>query len=117
MTDAQRIAELEAEVAHWKLALEDLTPGGSEFQTPGACVAWVLDARSRQHGTITRLTLEKKAAEARVAELEDGLRGIVDAAGGARDTGWESYSDGYGSALIDQANRARALLNKDNTNG
>jgi hypothetical protein len=44
----------------WALALQGLTPGGSEFLTPDACVAWI--RRSREFPPIIIRLREEKAA-------------------------------------------------------
>lgn len=53
------LATLDAEqqrAEKWSLALQSLTPGGSEYvDDPERCVAFVRETRERQHATILNL--------------------------------------------------------------
>lgn len=62
-------------VARYDLALQSLTPGGSEYVgDPERCVQFVKDTRQMQHETIVKAVKERKAAEAE----RDGMRGRLD---------------------------------------
>jgi len=67
LAQAERIAELEAEVSRLMHHLESLTPGGSEFHdSPERCVDWV---RERLSGVIEQVQ-KRKAAEVEIARLQ-----------------------------------------------
>ena len=61
--------ETAAERDAWRNALMGLTPGGSEYTTPEACVAAVRAVRERQHYSIVSFKLEGDRLKARVTEL------------------------------------------------
>lgn len=105
-----------AQLKPWSIALQDLTPGGSEFQTPEACLAYARDVRDRQIETIKTFMREKRAAKARVKELEAGLREAVYAVTSLS----PCESDGSHRCRFpgDTLAYLRALLSpKDKTNG
>lgn len=146
---AARIAELEAEVARviseskrfaedvavqiaalmattaqlrpWSIALQDLTPGGSEFQTPEACLAYARDVRDRQLETIKNFMRRNRTAEARVKELEAVRRACADAltvADRLIERGYGTDTPNEWHRVMRQVQKAVALLSpKDKRNG
>ena len=57
------IERVVAERRKWAIALQSLTPGGSEFQTPEACVAMVRQRRDDDHRRLVAAVKARKAAE------------------------------------------------------
>lgn len=54
----------------WALALQDLTPGGSEFLTPAECTAWI-----RRRTEYPRMIIELREDNAR---LRNSLAEVLD---------------------------------------
>jgi hypothetical protein len=80
VAEVERLTE--AELA-WRKALHSLTPGGSEFMTPEACLAWlrqmktdliegrIAAERAKQEAASTIARLEAEAAAVRAADPRD----------------------------------------------
>jgi hypothetical protein len=65
--------EAQSEMLAWRIAVQRLTPGGSEFTTPQSVIDWVVRVRADDFETKKRDVLAKRALAARVAELEGAL--------------------------------------------
>lgn len=71
---AAALDEAESARLKWAIALQSLTPGGSEFQTPEACVETVRRRYAGDHERVLEFAKAKKAAEVRAQKLEHALR-------------------------------------------
>ena len=72
----ERERVLEAEAADLRRQLAELTPGGSEFQTPAACLAWI---RARLSST-GHIAAERNDLRRQLAECQAKLASIPSAA-------------------------------------
>jgi hypothetical protein len=106
--DARAIIERQAaEIRKLDLALQSLTPGGSEYvNNPERCVAYVREARESQHKAIVKFKSERDAITAECERLREALRGLVDG------VVLEVDEKGAGGFLLARLSDARAALNK-----
>ena len=59
------------QLASWSLALQSLTPGGSEYvDDPERCVRFVRETRESQHAMIAKTVLENKEQAKQIAEKD-----------------------------------------------
>jgi hypothetical protein len=109
--------EAQSEMLAWRIAVQRLTPGGSEFTTPQSVIDWVVRGRNDEFEAKKRGVLAKRALTARVAELEEALEFYSNA--GDYEERDEADSCGCCSSLIsgpvvqDAGRRARAALGRD----
>ncbi len=76
---AEWYLDLDAAYRELDIALQSLTPGGSEFvNDPAACAAHVRKQRESQHETIKKFKLERDAFSDRLARIEECANGVVD---------------------------------------
>ena len=110
------IARLEADVDRliverdsWRNALTGLTPGGSEYATPDACVAAVRERFDGLHARTVDSHRERDRLRAEVAELVEATRAIelnVDGLYGL------THKDRTANALAAIKKHCRAVLAK-----
>ena len=96
----------------WRNALHSLTPGGSEYQTPEACVAIVRETRRTQHNVAATAIMERKAAEATLsasrAETE-AVRAERDRTSNNRDM-WRGQCERQATDLVAARSLAAELV-------
>src|SRR5688572_18175393 len=64
------IRSRDEEVRSWSLALQSLTPGGSEYvDDPARCVAFVRETREFQQRAVAKFARDNKAALSRIESL------------------------------------------------
>src|SRR5688572_12715491 len=69
------IRSRDEEVRSWSLALQSLTPGGSEFvDDPARCVAFVRDTRESQHAAIVKLKRSRDEEVERLSGERDSWK-------------------------------------------
>jgi hypothetical protein len=75
---AAHSAQVEAERDKWRIAMENLTPGGSEFHKDlDRCVAHIRERFDTEHRWMLKAVADKKAAEAELVKLRAALRQIM----------------------------------------
>lgn len=94
-----RIAELE----RWRLALESLTPQGSEFVNDlDTCMAYIEKRRQSEHQMLVKAAREKKELERQLAVADSAMHEMLRCFGDQRTQCTNEYLDavnGIGNAL------------------
>jgi hypothetical protein len=74
---AAHSAQVEAERDKWRIAMENLTPGGSEFHKDlDRCVTYVRERFDMEHKWVLKAVADKKAVESELVKLREALRWI-----------------------------------------
>jgi hypothetical protein len=100
--DYQAVCAERDELTKWRLALESLTPGGSEFVNDlPRCLEQIQRQRGREHQTAIDAVKEKRA----VCAERDRLRAVLDAADEIKFKGGDEIFIGTESGLCYSQNR------------
>jgi hypothetical protein len=82
----EEIAAKDARIREWALALQSLTPGGSEYvDDPTRCVAFVREARELQHRVIGKLKRERDEARSSLAAKDAEIERLTKLASRLKD--------------------------------
>ena len=94
----------------WRIALCSLTPGGSEYTTPDACVTFVREARSRDATRFKSMALRNKELEGQLTKALLALTPFAEDAANYDRPDYEDIDPAHGQRTVGDYRRAKALV-------